>query len=105
MTAILERARAADPPTVATQYGSDEIRLLVALCRELQREVDDGPFYLATTTVAKLFGLRDSKGNWNRMRAWRWLQGLVPADAAVSVTVEANPGGDDQPGPPAHCQK
>jgi hypothetical protein len=50
------------PPPIAAQYHSGEIRLLVALCREVQREVGDGPFFLATTTVAELFGLRDRKG-------------------------------------------
>jgi hypothetical protein len=87
MTMLLERARQAEPPAVALQYRSPETRLLIALCRELQREVGDQPFFLATTTVEKLFGL-------NRMRAWRWLQGLVrdgvleavdPGDSAKRV--------------------
>jgi hypothetical protein len=70
MTMLLERARQRELPEVALQYRSPETRLLIALCRELQQEVGDEPFFLATTTIEKLFGL-------NRMRAWRWLQGLV----------------------------
>jgi hypothetical protein len=70
MTMLLERARQRELPEVALQYHAPETRELIALCRELQQEVGDEPFFLATTTIEKLFGL-------NRMRAWRWLQGLV----------------------------
>jgi hypothetical protein len=70
MTMLLERAKQAEPPAVALQYRSPETRLLIALCRELQQEVGDEPFFLATTTIEKLLGL-------NRMRAWRWVQGLA----------------------------
>jgi len=70
MTMLLERAKQAEPPAMALQYRSPETRLLIALCRELQQELGDEPFFLATTTIEKLFDL-------NRMRAWRWLQGLV----------------------------
>lgn len=70
MTILLERAKQAEPPAVAREYQSPETRLLIALCRELQREAGDQPFFLATTTIEKHLGL-------DRMRAWRWLQGLV----------------------------
>jgi hypothetical protein len=70
MTMLLERARRRELPEVALQYHAPETRELIALCRELQQEVGDEPFFLATTTIEKLFDL-------NRMRAWRWLQGLA----------------------------
>lgn len=75
LTAILlERARQDELPEVALLYQSAEVRLLVALCRQLQREVGNAPFYLATSIVAKVLNLT---GKNPRMRAWRWLQGLV----------------------------
>jgi len=46
MDEIYRRALRADPPEVATQYESPKLRLLIALCRELQRTCGDGPFYL-----------------------------------------------------------
>jgi hypothetical protein len=73
---LLERVRPAGP-AAALQYRSPKPRLLIALCRELQQEAGDGPFFLATTTVEKLLGP-------NRMRAWRWLQGLV-RDGVLNV--------------------
>jgi len=72
MTALWDRATQSEPPQIAKRYGSPDMRLLVAFCRELQRETGDEPFYLATTIVDERFRL-----NGNRMRAWRWLDGLV----------------------------
>ena len=39
MVAILKRAQKAPPPRVAEKYEQAGLRLLVALCRELQREL------------------------------------------------------------------
>ena len=85
MTMLLERAKKTELPAVATDYQSPEIRLLIALCRELQRESGDEPFYLSTATVDRLFGL-----NGNRMRAWRWLQGLV-RDGVLAEVEKGDP--------------
>ncbi len=40
MAMLLERAKQSDLPRVAMRYRSDRIRLLIALCRELQEAVD-----------------------------------------------------------------
>jgi len=67
---ILRRAAAADPPAVAMQYEQEELRLLVSLCRELQREAGKRPFYLSVRTAAEQVGV-------SPRHAARWLKGLV----------------------------
>ncbi len=72
MAALMERAAESKLPAVANQYQTKELRLLIALCRVMQQHVGDAPFYLASTSVDRLLGLQG-----DRMRAWRWLKGLV----------------------------
>ncbi len=67
---ILKRAVAADPPIVARQYEQNQLRLLVSLCRELQREAGKRPFYLSVRTAAEQIGISPS-------HAATWLNGLV----------------------------
>lgn len=69
MNAMLERAMRADTPEVALEFETERARWLVALCRELQREAGDDPFYLPTTTVETLLG-------YKRMEGWRMLDHL-----------------------------
>ena len=68
MAAMLERA-GKSIPKAAGIYPTEAIRLLVSLCRELQREAGDKPFPLSTRKVAELF-------NVDAMRANRWLRGI-----------------------------
>jgi len=70
MGEILKRAREAKPPRAALQYEQDELRLLVSLCRELQREAGDKPFYLSGRTAAAQIGV-------SPRHAATWLKGLV----------------------------
>ncbi len=70
MTLILERAKRAPVPAIANEYETADMRLLIVLCRELQREAGENPFFLASTMAAELLG-------WKPMRAWRYLDGLV----------------------------
>ena len=67
---ILKRAVAADPPAVAMQYEQAQLRLLVSLCRELQREAGRHPFFLSVRTAAEQVGVSPS-------HAATWLNGLV----------------------------
>ncbi|MBM4093962.1 MAG: hypothetical protein FJ276_31835 [Planctomycetes bacterium] len=67
MAAILERARCAIPPC-ADEYEDRKLRLLVAVCRELQRNAGEHPFFLAARTGARLLGL-----DRNHVKVWRWL--------------------------------
>jgi len=77
MTRILARARAADPPRAAEAYDAPETRLLVTICRELQRIAGDGPFFLACRTAAHLTAL-------DQATAWRRL-GMLVHDRVLSV--------------------
>ena len=73
MIAILKRAKASPPPAAAQHYESDGLRLLVALCRELQKVSGNKPFYLACRTASSLLEL----GENGHVKAWRWLDLLV----------------------------
>ncbi len=66
MAAIVERARHADLPKVAERYESAGVRLLVAICRELQRASGEQPFFLSCRTAAQLLGV-------TYVHASRWL--------------------------------
>jgi len=78
MTAIFERATQQSLPEVAEDYDQDELRLLVALCRELQRSAGGGPFYLSCRTAGRLLGVDYSTAN-------RWLF-LMANDGILEVT-------------------
>lgn len=84
MTMVLERVRRNDLPAVAMEYHSPEVRFLIAVCRELQKEAGEAPFYLATSTVAKLLSLE------HRMQAHRWLDGLV-RDGVLELVERGDP--------------
>ena len=70
MGLMLERAVTTGLPTVALEYEQPELRVLVALCRELQRAAGERPFWLACRTVQRLLGV-------GRVTAGRWLGLLV----------------------------
>lgn len=70
MLAIFQRAK--DSP-LPRRYEGKGLRLLMALCRELQRSSGDKPFFLACRTAAWLLDL----GQNGHMKAWRWLDLLV----------------------------
>lgn len=59
----------ADLPEVAQQYEQQQLRSLVALCRELQRACGMGPFFLSTRTAGQLLGVHYATAS-------RWLRGL-----------------------------
>ena len=66
MTKLFEAAKRVPLPEAAMRYEADGLRLLVALCRELQRVSGDKPFYLACRTAGGLLGVK-------HVTAWRWL--------------------------------
>ena len=82
MTAIFERAVREPMPEVAEDYDQDELRLLVALCRELQRSAGGGPFYLSCRTAGRLLGVDYSTAN-------RWLF-LMANDGILEVAEPGN---------------
>jgi len=82
MAALFAMAQQMDPPEVAQQYEQTELRLLVTLCRELQRAAGDGPFYLACRTAGRLLGVDHSTAN-------RW-QFLLCDDKVLLETEKGN---------------
>jgi hypothetical protein len=66
MAKVFERARANPLPKVAERYEQQALKMLVAVCQELQRGAGDGPFYLACRTAGRLLGVDHSTAN-------RWL--------------------------------
>ena len=77
MAEIFAKALEADVPAVAQEYEQPQVRLLAALCRELQRASGDNPFYLACRTAGKLLGVK-------HMTASRWLY-LLTIDGVLAV--------------------
>ncbi|MCE9555995.1 MAG: bifunctional DNA primase/polymerase [Planctomycetes bacterium] len=77
---IVGRAIAAGVPEEAKHYSRPELRLLVAICRQLQRESKSGTFFLSCYTAAELIGVDDHR------TAWRWLGGLCKEGILELVT-------------------
>jgi hypothetical protein len=70
----LARAQACDPPLKAVElYAEEHVRLLVSLCRELQRFAGDTPFFLDCRTAGRLVGVPHAS-------AWRLLTSVFVAD-------------------------
>ena len=76
MEQILDEAKK-NLPKVAERYEQSELRLLVSLCRCLQRSAGDDVFYLAAGKAGKLLGVPKTK-------AWRWLW-LLEQEQVISV--------------------
>ncbi|MFH1922445.1 MAG: hypothetical protein ABIP48_21500 [Planctomycetota bacterium] len=82
MVEVLERARAAPDARAAAEYESERMGVLVAICRELQSEAGDKPFYLSSSLAANLLGITP-------MRAWRWLR-LLCREGRLEVVEKGN---------------
>jgi len=82
MAQIFARAVKATIPQVAERYEQPQLRLLVSLCRELQRAAGDSPFFLAVRTAGRLLGVDTST-------AWRWLF-LLEQDGILMVEVRGD---------------
>jgi hypothetical protein len=75
--AAFRRSQAAEPPARAVElYPEPQVRLLVSLCRELQRVAANGPFYLDCRTAGRLVGVHYST-------AWRLLNVAFVADGIL----------------------
>ncbi len=79
MSQIFAEAVSAEVPRVAMRYEQGQLRLLVALCRELQRVAGTGPFYLSCRTAGRLLGI-------DHTTAWRWLFLLEHDDVIRTVS-------------------
>ena len=78
MIAIAEQARHQPLPAAALEYEQPELRQLVRLCKELQRNAGDKPFFLAVRTAGELLGV-------SAWQASRWLKLLVIDGILVRV--------------------
>jgi hypothetical protein len=81
----LDRARTGPEPAAARAYDTPALRLLVALCRELQRAQGTDPFFLACRSAAPLVGLGD-----DFKAASRYLRMLV-ADGVLELVAPGGP--------------
>jgi hypothetical protein len=82
MTAILEKAKANPLPPAASRYDHAGLRLLVALCHELQRVSGQGEFFLSCRTAGKLLGV-------NHVTAARYLF-LLAHDGIVEAVEKSD---------------
>ncbi len=74
---IFAKAVEAELPASALQYEQDALRLLVALCRELQRASGTEPFFLSTRTAGRLLDI-------THVTASRWLR-LLRLDGILEL--------------------
>lgn len=61
--AIIDRARANPLPKAAALVEGDTAKMLVAICRELQRSAGPNPFFLACRTAGRILGVDHAKAN------------------------------------------
>ncbi len=73
ISAAVARAKASPLPPEASRFTVPGVRLLVAICRELQRQRGPLPFYLSSRDAADVLGI---EGKEPQIRAWRWLERL-----------------------------
>lgn len=78
MAETMKRAEASNPPAIAEAYGNETVSRLIRLCRELQRNAGDKPFFIAYRTIAELLGI-------NRNRAGQFVEMLIADDVLVLV--------------------
>ena len=69
--------RNADLPPVAADYETPEVKLLISLCRELQRHHGTNPFHLDCRTAGELLGA-------GHTAAWKWLR-LLQHDKVIRL--------------------
>jgi hypothetical protein len=82
LTAVLATVRAAPLPAAADAYHVEALRLLVGVCRELQRLAGDRPFFLGCRDAGRLLAIPFQK-------AASYLRRLC-ADSVLSRTSKGN---------------
>jgi hypothetical protein len=79
---VMSRAVSTDFPEVAKRYQQRPLRLLVAICRELQRTAGEDVFFLSCRTAGRLVGVDHTTAN-------RWLF-LLMADGILDEVVKGD---------------
>lgn len=82
MSQMLMLAQRSECPPEAIQYDSDKFRLLVSLCRELQRACGPNPFFLSVRTAGNLLDVDPSTAS-------QWL-GCLEADGIIQCVIKGN---------------
>lgn len=72
------------PPEIAARYETPEIRLLLAIMREMQRQRPGEPFALSTHQCSAMIGVENGQ-------VWRWIQTLVKR-GDIQCTDRGKPG-------------
>jgi response regulator of citrate/malate metabolism len=85
MSKLLAAAMDAELPDVALEYDSEQCRLLVKLCRELQRTAGHSTFFLSCRTAGRLLNVDHSTAN-------RWLYMLEQDEILQVVSRGSNAG-------------
>ena len=82
MARIFETAIQLEPPKIAMEKypQNNKLKILVSLCRELQRAAGNNPFFLSVRTAGKLLGV-------SHMQVSRWFF-LMEADGILKVVVK-----------------
>lgn len=70
----LERAKASPDPPECSKFRSPQAKLLVKICRELQRAAGDNAFFLSSEDARRLLGLSQS------MQAYRLFKSLLSGE-------------------------
>ena len=84
MRKLLEQAKA-NPLPAAAHYENEAVRLLAALCRELQTHAGDEPFPLSARMAAEMLGVPT-------MTAWRYLY-LLQTDGLLTAETKGDKSG------------
>ena len=84
MDTIMETLKGRQPPREAGDYETPQIKLLVALCAELQRQAGSEPFYLDSRTAGRTIGAE-------AVTAWRWMN-MLEADDLLEEVETGRPG-------------
>ncbi len=82
----LERVRASEVSQVSLRYAQEETRLLVSICRELQRVNGENPFFLSTRKAAELVGL-DVRSAHRRLNLLE-VDGVLKTEEKGSATTQ-----------------
>lgn len=75
---LVDRARTNIGPTI---HLSELYTLLLSVCRELQREAGERPFFLDAKTAATAVGFDQPKERWH---VWKWLR-LASSEGYVEL--------------------
>ncbi len=80
MDKIISQALADSPPACAAHFEVEGVRMLVSICRALQRAAGDQPFFLSCRTAAPYLGVDHTTAS-----RWLWLLQVEEIIAVVTV--------------------